>query len=349
MFNKVLVTGSSGFIGSNLADAIYKEKIAKNYVFLDGGFIGSNKLWMQQYYNCINVSVLKMDLSKPETYNQLIMQGHNDIDCILHLASNTHVDRSISNGIPFVLSNLVGTARLLEFSKNLNLKVFLNFATDEIMGQRTIQQGAYRPYDRKMVRNVYSATKSGQEELGFGYAITHDIPVMTTRCTNIYGRRQYPEKFLPVIITKLLQGEKIPLYGEGLQEREWVHVDDVCRTVINLLTYFWGKDSSEEFVTQDAHYNIFHIAGNKTYRNIDFLKLVISKFFMITQNIAEIKDFDIYFNKIEDRKAHDFRYDLDAEWVKTKIHTPLISIEQGLEDTINWYIDFYKEYPEGWN
>lgn len=347
-FKKVLVTGAWGFVASNLADHIYNKGVASKYIFLDAGFIGSNKLWMEPYADKENVTALKLDLSKEETYNRLVMMGHTDIDCIYHLASQSHVDRSINDGIPFFTSSVTGTARLLEFSRELDLKLFINFSTDEVLGQRTELQGPFHPYERKMVRNPYSSAKSSQEEIGFAYAITHDIPVVTTRCTNIYGPRQYPEKFLPVIITKLMEGKKIPLYGQGLQEREWLHVNDVCSALDVLVDAV--LNTNFDLNPTDAHYNIFHIAGEVTYPNIDFMKIVIASYCkLVGKDIPQSdSDFEKYFDFVEDRKGHDFRYDLDASSIKRLGWKPNISLQEGIIDTINWYLQFFKDNPKGW-
>jgi dTDP-glucose 4,6-dehydratase len=292
------------------------------------------------------VQVLKYDLAKEPTYFQLLMNGHTDIDAIIHLAAESHVDRSIQDGMPFIMSNIVGTGRLLEFAKEYlpDLKIFLNFCTDEILGSRTSLEGKYKIGDPKRVRNVYAASKSCQEELGFGYSITHKIPVITTRCTNVFGPKQYPEKFLPVIITKLINKEKIPVYGQGLQEREWVFVEDVIKALIGVLKHVTDKgiDSTK------AHENIYHIGGERTYANIDFMKKVIDLFCQLNGN-ERSTNYDQYFKFVEDRKGHDFRYDLDCSSTHDLGLKPMTSLEEGLEKTIKWYLEFYAENPNGWD
>lgn len=340
MFKKILLTGAWGFVGSNLADRLYDAKMAEHYVFLDAGFTGSNRKWMDRFQDCRDVSIFKMDLSHQTTHHHLLIQ-HPDIDCIVHLAAESHVDRSIGNGIPFFYSNVIGTVRLLELARELQLKLFLNFSTDEVCGTRTAAQGPFQPYERKMPRNPYCASKSAQEEAGFSYAITHGIPVLTTRATNIYGRRQYTEKFLPTIITRLMKGEKIPLYGEGLQRREWVHVDDICNAVLMLLKEVVQPEF--DFQAQDAHYNIFHIAGEKTYANIDFMKLVIRTFFEVRdgKTFSEDDTYDQFFEFVADRKGHDFCYDLDAQSMKNLGWDAQISLAEGLQNTVRWFLQYY--------
>lgn len=345
MYKKILLTGGAGFIGSNLCRYVIENNLAENVVVIDALKTGSSREWLNDFYDNENFTFLKCDLSDGATYNQLSMQGHDDIDCILHLAAESHVDRSINDAVPFAVSNLVGTTRLLEYARDLGgLRMFLNFCTDEVMGSRTELEGPFQPHHRKMPRNPYSASKSAQEDMGFAYSITHGLPVVTTRCTNIYGPRQYPEKFLPVIITKLIKGEKIPLYGEGLQEREWIHVNDVCSAVEKVLNYYNGEGAEERgFKTEDAFFHIHHIAGEKTYPNIDFLKLVIDKYQELSgDEVYDGWSYDDYFEYVEDRKGHDFRYDLDASSMKMLGWQVETSLEDGLHSTIQWYLDYYK-------
>jgi dTDP-D-glucose 4,6-dehydratase len=695
-FQKLMITGPAGFIASNLADYCIENELAKNYILLDAGKTGSNFAWIRHYSERDNVQVLKYDLAKEPTYFQLIMNNHTDIDGILHLASESHVDRSIADGMPFILSNVVGTGRLFEFAREYlkQLKIFLMFSTDEVMGQRTAEEGKFKPLDRKMVRNVYcvhpdsivytvdgykqiceieegeeilsskdgknvyrkvlnvwrkqteenflkinhkhgsvitskdhrffiinpnrnkkgqvdhrqdfkslpiqeiraedlksgmwlilnrvirqdhllcsnsellkarflgfyvgngnktilkdgshryinvcsgrehivnyyknlvkncfgndvkpfkhktkecwylrfgnidlwnelnvfglnsreknanniihgsdeyiaeflaglfdadgsfyghvisfssfsetlrnqvkfllrrlgiisthdekykriiisdcksreifsdkikqikhdipmevsrqknmecedyiytpfksselflnnvsemidleieetekyycddilvhnSATKSAQEELTYAYSITHKVPTVITRCTNVYGPRQYPEKFLPVILTKLMNEEKIPVYGEGLQEREWVFVEDVVKAVIGVLKHSLDKGIQSDRV----HENIFHIGGETTYANIDFMKMVIDLYCDLHEQ-PKPTDYEKYFKFVEDRKGHDFRYDLDCSSTHDIGLKPTTSLESGLRKTIQWYLDFYAENPHGWD
>jgi dTDP-glucose 4,6-dehydratase len=344
MFKKLLITGTAGFVASHLADECIERKLAKKYLLLDAGFIGSNFEWNMPHTNREDVEILKYDLSKPNTYDQLLMANHHDIDGIIHCAAQSHVDRSISDGMPFIFSNVVGTARLLEFAKdNLkDLKIFLNFCTDEAMGQRTEEEGKYKPQDPKRVRNPYAASKSAQEELGFGYAITHKIPVVTTRCSNIYGPRQYPEKFLPVIITKLINGEKIPVYGEGHEEREWIYVSDVINATIGVVVEALSKGID----SQKAHTNIYHIGGEKTYKNIDFVRGVINMFFNYDEN--DDSKYRQYIQFVQNRKGHDFRYDLDCQSTHSIGLGPKTKLEEGLKKTIDWYRKYFKENKESW-
>lgn len=351
MYKKLLLTGGAGFIASNLLDRLIKEEIAEQYVVVDALYTGSNREWLQDYIADGKIHFIKGDLSNNTTYHALEVRQHTDVDAILHLAAESHVDRSILDGSGFGKSNVLGTMKLLEWSKDLDLKMFLNFSTDEVMGSRTEAEGPFQPHHRKMPRNPYSATKSAQEDLGFAYSITHGIPVVTTRATNIYGRRQFPEKFLPVIITKLINKEKIPLYGEGLQEREWVHVDDVSNAVIKILEMYCGPGSEGlMFDPKDAHHHIHHIAGEKTYSNIEFMKQVIRTYAEINSKTDDVEEpkFNEYFEFVEDRKGHDFRYDLDASSTKRLGWSTEISLEEGLEETIKWYLKFYEQNPQGW-
>lgn len=344
MFNKMMITGHAGFIGSNFLDYAYEKKLAKHFILIDAGLTGSNLGYVRHYSRNENCTMYKRNLADSILYSQLAMGGHDDIDCIVNFAAESHVDRSIDDGIPFIKNNVLAIGELLEFARDLkNLKVFLQFSTDEVMGQRVESGDSFKPYDRKTPRNVYSASKSCQEEMAFGYAITHGVPLVTTRCTNIYGPNQFPEKLLPVIIHKLYNGEKIPVYGQGLQEREWVYVGDVCWMVSELL----------RMVTEDgpvdstmAHDNIFHLGSMKPIKNIDFVSQVIKTYFEMTNRNSltpvypQAKDHILY---VRDRKGHDFRYDMNCASTHSVGLVPKVSLDEGLRKTISWYLDGFKQ------
>lgn len=325
IFNKTLITGAAGFIGSHVSDLLIEKNISREYILLDAGFTGSNFLWLSTYKDKSNVKILKADLSKDETYEYL-----DGIDSVYHIAAESHVDRSINNGIPFGLSNMLGTMKLLEFCKSQDIKFFLNKSTDEVMGQRLEEEGSFKPFDRKMPRNVYSATKSAQEELGFGYAVTHNLPVVTTRCSNIYGPRQYPEKLLPVVITKVMNGEKIPVYGEGLQEREWVFVKDVA-VILYSITMNVMSDKNYAFGLN----SIFHLGSMKPVKNIDFVKTVLQ--------LMGKTDYENHITYVEDRKGHDMRYDMDCSTTHSIGLEPVTRLGEGLLATIEWYQAYFND------
>jgi len=229
------------------------------------------------------------------------------------LSAESHVDRSIADSSVFVKTNVLGTHTLLESAKRKPVSRFIHISTDEVYGSRRV--GSFRETDNLSPSSPYSSSKAGSDLLALSYHTTYNLPVIVTRCTNNYGPYQFPEKLIPLFVTNLLDGNKVPVYGTGKNIRDWIHVQDHCRAIDFLL----DKGNSGE---------VYNIGGENEKTNIE-----------ITQNILNIlKKDDSMIEYVQDRPGHDFRYSLDCSKLRALGWKPSHSFEEGLRDTVRWYI-----------
>jgi len=306
---KILITGGAGFIGSHLVDHWIIKPEVEEVVVIDALYIGGD--YKNLPVNNPKLKFYQEDLCDPCVLD--IIEEHLP-EYIFNLCSETHVDRSIENGMPFGMSNVIGTMNLLEaLKKNKNLKKFLQFSSDEVLGMRL--EGQMYEGDPLTPRNPYSATKASQELICDAYRITHGFPIIISRCSNCYGPRQLPEKLLPKLITNVLAGNKVPVYGKGDQIREWTYVKDTCRAIDIIVE----KSNSGE---------IWHIGSNDERVNIDVIKEVITKLGKKPSKCIEY---------VPDRKAHDFRYSLNCDRLRATGWSPQYTFEEGITETIAYY------------
>jgi dTDP-glucose 4,6-dehydratase len=233
-------------------------------------------------------------------------------DLLINFAAESHVDRSIDNSAVFVQTNIVGTHNILEVIKEKKIKRFIQISTDEVYG--SISRGSWDENCPLAPNSPYAASKASADLISLSYSRTYNLPITITRCSNNYGPYQNIEKLIPSFITKLINGKKVPLYGNGKNVREWIHVTDHVRGIG--FVYKFGKNG-----------NIYNIAGDTEITNID-----------MTMKILQILDLNS--SKIEyvqDRKGHDFRYSLNDQKIKNLGFKLSIEFDKGLEDTISWY------------
>jgi dTDP-glucose 4,6-dehydratase len=252
---------------------------------------------------------VKGDIRELELAKKLMGQT----DYVVHFAAESHVDRSIEGGSEFVSTNVMGTQVLLDAARNSNLKRFLHVSTDEVYG--SISEGSW-PEDHPLLPNSpYSASKAGSDLLVRAYNRTHKLDTVITRCSNNYGQYQFPEKVMPLFITNIIEGKKVPLYGNGLNVRDWLHVDDHCRGIALALT----KGKSGE---------VYNIGGGTELTNVELTHKILA-----AMGVGE--DF---IQPVEDRKGHDLRYSVDITKINTELgYSPQVNFDEGLEKTINWY------------
>jgi len=237
----------------------------------------------------------------------------SESDYVVHFAAESHVDRSIEGGSEFVSTNVMGTQVLLDAARNSKIKRFLHVSTDEVYG--SISEGSW-PEDHPLLPNSpYSASKAGSDLLVRACNRTHKLDTVITRCSNNYGQYQFPEKVMPLFITNIIEGKKVPLYGNGLNVRDWLHVDDHCRGIALALT----KGKSGE---------VYNIGGGTELTNVE-----------LTHKILEAMGVGKEFiQPVEDRKGHDLRYSVDITKINTQLgYSPQVNFEEGLAQTINWY------------
>ena len=319
---KVLITGGSGFIGHHMVEYIL-ENTNYDLVSLDRidtscslgrlqTILENNSEWRKR------LKVVWHDLKAP--LNNHVVEEIGEVDYILHLAAGSHVDRSVKNPLQFVYDNVVGTTHLLEYARmhTPNLKVFLNFSTDEVFGP-AVKERIFKENDRHNPCNPYSASKSAAEHICNAYCVTYNVPVITTHTMNVYGIRQNKEKFIPLLIEKLTNDEEISVHvdKEGtIGARKYLHVKDVSEAVLFLL----------KSGTIGEKYNI------SSDEEIDNLSLA--------QEIAKIVNKKLVYkleNPTKTRGVNDIRYSISGEKMRKLGWRPTLSIEEGLKEIVDWY------------
>jgi dTDP-glucose 4,6-dehydratase len=310
---KLLVTGGAGFIGSNFV------RMALTYKFLDFSVEQLTVLDLLTYagdeenlkpvasdkrYKFVKGDIRDLELAKK------LMQ---EADQVVHFAAESHVDRSIEGGSEFVSTNVMGTQVLLDAAKSTNIKRFVHVSTDEVYG--SISEGSW-PEDHPLLPNSpYSASKAGSDLLVRAYNRTHKLDTVITRCSNNYGQYQFPEKVMPLFITNIIEGKKVPLYGNGLNIRDWLHVDDHCRGIALALT----KGRAGE---------VYNIGGGTELTNVELTHKILN-----AMGAGEE-----FIQPVEDRKGHDLRYSVDISKINKELgYSPQVNFEEGLIQSINWY------------
>ncbi len=304
---KLLVTGGLGFIGSNFIRKVIRETDYE-IVNLDKVTYASNPASLNDIKNEKRYKFIKGDICDKEKVKEAI----KDVDVVVNFAAESHVDRSLADFSPFIETNIKGTTVLLNETLNSRASLFLQISTDEVYGQ--IMEGFFTEKSLLQPRNPYSASKAAAEMFVNAFKETYGLPTIITRSSNNYGPYQFPEKVIPLFVTNLLEGKKIPLYGEGKQIREWIHVEDNCEGI--LTTIKKGKKGE-----------IYNISSGEELKNIDLTKAILSKMGFGEEMIQ----------KVEDRKGHDFRYALDSKKIMELGWKPKYNFDEGLKLTIDWY------------
>jgi dTDP-glucose 4,6-dehydratase len=305
---KILITGGAGFIGSNFIRYILKKY--KNYkIFnLDKLTYCGNLNNLRDVEKNPNYYFFKGDICDKKIVEKLVKK----VDAIINFAAESHVDRSILEPESFIKTNFFGTYVLLEAGKKYKIKKFIQIGTDEEYG--SIKKGYFKETDPLNPSSPYSASKAGASLLSLSYFKTFKLPVIVTRSTNNFGPYQYPEKIIPLFITNLLEGKKVPLYGKGLQRRDWLYVLDNCKAID--LIFHKGKIGE-----------IYNVAGGNELSNKDLTKIILKKLG---------KD-ESWIEYVKDRPGHDFRYGIDCQKIKKLGWRPIYNFEKALDETINWY------------
>ena len=306
---KLLVTGGAGFIGSNFVRRV-----------LDGSFAGFSQVTVldKLTYAGSKTSVsnfsgdfefIQGDICDFELVKKLLTKQ----DLVVNFAAETHVDRSIINSENFIQSNIKGTHTLLEVLKSMPSCSMVQISTDEVYGSK--EKGSFTEDSPLMPNSPYSASKASADLLCRAYEKTYGLNIKVTRCSNNYGPFQNPEKLIPLFITNILEGKKVPLYGDGNNVRDWIHVDDHCRGIYDVIQR--GQSGS-----------IYNIGGGFELSNIKLTKIILNKM-NESEHLIEF---------VADRKGHDFRYSVNWNKIKQELgFTPKIDFEDGMLKTIAWY------------
>jgi dTDP-glucose 4,6-dehydratase len=312
---RILVTGGAGFIGSNFVRYMLDKYRDCEIVNLDALTYCGNLENLSGLENNSNYTFIKGDI----TDKDLVFKITSDTDYIVNFAAESHVDRSIEDPEIFIKSNVLGTQVLLDAAKEYSVEKYLQISTDEVYG--SLGETGYFREDTSLAPNSpYSASKASADLMVRAYNKTFDLPVNITRCSNNYGPYQFPEKLIPLMISNALEDKQLPVYGDGMNVRDWLHVHDHC-TAIDLVLHR-GKVGE-----------IYNIGGNNEKKNIEIVKLIL-------QNLNKPESLIKF---VKDRLGHDRRYAIDSTKIKEELNwKPKYTFETGIAETIKWYLDHRK-------
>ena len=308
---QVLITGGAGFIGSHYVHHALKTHPKWQVTVLDKLTYAGNPANLEGLEQTGRYRFLQGDIASRKDVDAAMTDG---VDCIFNFAAETHVDRSIGDPDCFIRTDVYGTYALLEAARARGVQRFIQISTDEVYG--SVSSGSSREDSPLMPSNPYSASKSAADRLAYSYHATYDLPVLITRASNNYGPRQYPEKLIPLFITNALDDQPLPLYGDGQNIRDWIHVSDHCTAL----------DAVLENGTCGEVYNIG--AGNEK-RNIEITEYILSRLEKPRDLVRPVKD----------RPGHDRRYSMDCSKLRGLGWAPLVSFDEGIRETIRWYSD----------
>ncbi len=308
----ILVTGGAGFIGSNFilhALAVEPEWKLVNYDVLT---YAGNLENLQGCESNPRYRFVKGDICDREAVHSAIKEYH--VDGIIHFAAESHVDRSIQDAGVFVKTNVLGTQVLLDAAKDAGIERFLHVSTDEVYGSLG-PTGKFTEQTPLHPNSPYSASKAGSDMLALAYHHTFNLPVVMTRCSNNYGPFQFPEKLIPLMINNALKDRPLPVYGDGQNVRDWLHVADHCSAIAT--------------VFRRGHLgDVYNIGGNNEWKNIDIVKFIL----------RHLKKPESLISYVKDRLGHDRRYAMDASKIAAELDwKPAHTFEEGLAETVSWY------------
>ncbi|PEK58483.1 dTDP-glucose 4,6-dehydratase [Bacillus wiedmannii] len=320
----ILVTGGAGFIGSNFVHYMLQNYETYKIINYDALTYSGNLNNVKSLQGYPNYSFVKGEIQNGELLEHVIKE--RDVHVIVNFAAESHVDRSIENPIPFYDTNVIGTVTLLELVKKYPHIKLVQVSTDEVYGSLG-KTGRFTEETPLAPNSPYSSSKASADMIALSYYKTYQLPVIVTRCSNNYGPYQYPEKLIPLMVTNALEGKKLPLYGDGLNVRDWLHVTDHCSAIDVVL----HKGRIGE---------VYNIGGNNEKTNVDVVEQIISLLGKTKEDIAYVTD----------RLGHDRRYAIDAQKMKNELGwEPQYTFEQGLKETVEWYehhIEWWKPLKE---
>ncbi len=307
---RLLVTGGLGFIGSNFIRILLRERPTATVVNLDAMTYAGNPNNCADIANDRRYRFIKGNICDPAVVEAAIEDG---VDAIVNFAAETHVDRSILDPEEFLRTDILGTHVLLEAVRKFHIPRYLQVSTDEVYGH--VPEGESAESDPLRPRSPYSASKAGGDLQVLAYWTTYRTPVLITRGSNTYGPYQYPEKLIPLFITNLIDGESVPVYGDGLQVRDWLHVNDHARGILHVLEH--GELGE-----------IYNIGGGNPQTNIDITRRLI-------EACGRSMETDV--RHVADREGHDRRYAIDCTKARKLGWKSEVPFDQGLASTIEWY------------
>ncbi len=314
----VLVTGAAGFIGSTFVRLLVDQRPDVSVLAVDALTYAGNLANLSEFSTSDRFRFVRADIGDPDTMRPLFDGG---IDMVVNFAAESHVDRSIHGAAAFVQTNVAGTQTLLDLARPHGVKRFLQVSTDEVYGSLG-PEGAFSEVSPIAPSSPYSASKAAADFLVYAAHKTFGLDAVITRCSNNYGPYQFPEKLIPLFVTNLIAGEKVPLYGDGLNVRDWIHVQDHCEAILLILE-------------KAAPGSIYNIGGDCEKTNLDIAGIILSHLGYDESMIRRVKD----------RPGHDRRYAMDFSRLTHDLGwRPRIEFARGMADTIDWYVDT----PDWW-
>lgn len=312
---KIFVTGGAGFIGSNFARMAIDNTLPgledSDITIFDALTYSGTLTNLQDINNSDRFTFVHGDIRNAEDV-AAALPGH---DAIVHFAAESHVDRSVTDARVFVETNVLGTQILLDQALALKIPRFVHVSTDEVYG--SIEEGSWDEAQPLLPNSPYSASKASSDLLVRSYHVTHGLNTSITRCSNNYGTHHFPEKLIPLFVTNLLDGHKVPLYGDGQNIRDWLHVDDHCRGIALVLT-------------QGRAGEIYNIGGGTELSNAELTKALLE---------ATSRD-ESFIQPVADRLGHDRRYSVDIQKISSELgYAPKVPFDEGLADVVQWYRD----------
>tara|TARA_Y100000813_G_scaffold197029_1_gene181567 strand:+ start:384 stop:1403 length:1020 start_codon:yes stop_codon:yes gene_type:complete len=325
IMKKILITGGAGFIGAHVVKHFVKKYTNDQIINLDCLTYAAEPKNLADVESCENYKFLKININNAENIDD-VFKDHS-ITHVIHLAAESHVDRSIENSIDFALTNVIGTVNLLNAAKNNWSEdrdhLFYHISTDEVYGSLGLK-GSFKESTKYDPKSPYSASKASSDHFVRSYFSTHNLPVVISNCSNNYGPFQNQEKFIPKVISSLKKKEPIPIYGQGKNIRDWLHVKDHVSAI-------------EKIFNEGEVGETYNIGGGYEISN---LQLVIKIIKVYSELYPSGYDYNQLISFVDDRKGHDFRYSIDSSKIQSMLGwSSKINFEDGIKKTIKWYVE----------
>lgn len=314
---KLIVTGGAGFIGSNFIFYMRKKHPDYRIICLDKLTYAGNLNTLKQILDSENFRFVKADICDRKAVYMLFEEERPDM--VVNFAAESHVDRSIENPEIFLQTNIIGTAVLMDACRKYGIKRFHQVSTDEVYGDLPLDRPDlfFTEQTPLHTSSPYSSSKAAADLLVLAYHRTYHLPVTISRCSNNYGPYQFPEKLIPLMIANAMNDKPLPVYGEGINVRDWLYAEDHCKAIDMIIHS--GKDGE-----------VYNVGGHNEMKNIDIVKLIC----------AELGKPETLIQHVADRKGHDMRYAIDPQKIHSELGwLPETKFENGIKETIKWYLD----------